>query len=118
MKGIHNYILITIMLLSTAYSYVHVAYSLAESDVPARTEALWLLVFALLVAMWIVKEPHQTDKSPVSGLGMIAFIAWPIVLPYHLVKTRGVEGLVQFLGFLALQFLPFFCGLFAYVYFT
>ena len=118
MKGIHNFILLIIVLISTAYSYVHVAYGLKETEIPPSTEALWLLAFALLTAMWIMKEPMQKDKSPVSGLGAIAFIAWPIVLPYHLIKTRGMEGFMQFLGFVWLYFAPFLSGLVAYAYYS
>ena len=74
-KCIFRDALITIILLSVLYSGVQVVYGLAESDIPERTEALWFLVFSLLVAMWIVKEFRQADKSPLSNFGMIAFIA-------------------------------------------
>jgi len=43
---------------------------------------------------------------------------FPLALPYYLVRTRGIEGIVYFIGFAALYFAPFLFGLVAYVYWT
>lgn len=118
MKEIHSLILGAIIVTSVTFTLIHIKYGLSELDVPERSEYLWVLIFTLLVAMWAVKEPKQTEHKGLSPFGAFMFFAWPLVLPYHLVKTRGIEGLVLFLGFVGLYYLPFIAGLIAYVYYT
>jgi hypothetical protein len=37
----------------------------------------------------------------VYDLGFFLYLAWPIVMPYYLIKTRGAKGLLVMLGFVA-----------------
>jgi hypothetical protein len=32
-------------------------------------------------------------------MGLFLYIAWPVIMPYYLVKTRGAKGLLVILGF-------------------
>ncbi|WP_049723448.1 hypothetical protein [Gilvimarinus polysaccharolyticus] len=118
MKGIHNLILLTITVVAAACTYVNIQYGLSEMDTPDRTEFLWMFVFALLISLWVIKEPHKSSQIPDFTFGALVFFAWPILLLNHLVKTRGFEGVILFVGFVAIYNLPFLSGLIAYVYFT
>lgn len=46
-----------------------------------------------------IKEPQHREFDAPFEFGAFMYFAWPIVLPYYLVKTQGVEGLVLFMGF-------------------
>src|SRR5690606_28466415 len=102
MKEIHSLILGTIIVASVIFTLINIRYGLSELDVPERSEHLWVLIFTLLVARWAVKEPKQIEHKGLSPFGALMFLAWPLVLPYHLLKARGVEGVFLFLGFVGL----------------
>lgn len=118
MKSIDNLVLYTLIAIVLAFSYVQVLFGLAEQDVSATTDLLWIFVFAALVAIWTTKEPKFKIFSPPFEFGAFVYFLWPVVLPYYLCKTRGSEGLVLFVGFVALYYIPFLSGLLAYVYYT
>ena len=98
--------------LSTAALYV--AYSMFvvffTEDWPAdHLDMLYQLVIVLLSVIYFEREnrryrhlyhPHE--------FGMFIWIFWPLIVPYYLVKTRGLVGILIFIGlivFLIVQFL-------------
>ena len=57
-------------------------------------EFLYPAMFYCGVVWWLRAE---AKKSPVTQMycpGLMAITAWPIIIPYHLLKTRGVRGLL------------------------
>ena len=79
---------------------------------------LWTVIFALVIALWTSNDAKSRGLYKPYEYYYFVFLFWPFVLPYHLVKTRGTEGLMMFLGILGLCFLPFLSGLVAWAYFT
>src|SRR6266446_1080062 len=68
-----------------------------------------LILFHWLGLLWIVGWWLRTDSrkrgvAAVYDLGFFLYIAWPVVMPYYLVKTRGAKGLLVILGFVATYF--------------
>jgi hypothetical protein len=116
MEKLPRYILLLLFTLSIAYSAVQAALNARLEVVSDTSDLAWAFVFSLLVAVWATKEPRQAEFSAPFEFGAFLYFAWPVVLPYYLTKTRGLEGIVLFLGFLALYFMPFLSGLVAYVY--
>lgn len=118
MKRIDNLVLYTIFSVSLIFAYAHVVLGLKEQDVSTTTDFLWMFVFALLVAVWTTKEPRFKEFCPPFEFGAFMYFLWPIILPYYLYKTRGSEGLILFVGFAALYYIPFMSGLLAYAFYT
>lgn len=116
MKSLDKNIIFTLLLLSFLLTIAEVYLNLQEQVVSDRTTVLWALAFAFLVAVWATKDPKQVDFQPPFDFGFIMYMFWPLMLPYYLVKTRGLEGLVLFMGFVAIYLIPFFSGLVAYAY--
>jgi hypothetical protein len=100
------------------YSAAQVALNMQGEVVSDGTDTLWAFIFAILVAVWAKKEPKQREFNAPFEFGAFLYFAWPIILPYYLIKTRGCEGWITFMGFLGLYLLPFLSGLLAYVYLT
>ena len=77
---------------------------------------IWFLVFSVLITLW-----SRTDKVyPVTRATgeysyLLMFFFWPIVLLYHLVRSRGVEGLMLYLGFASTYMAPYIAQLLAWV---
>ena len=64
-------------------------------------EYLYTAAFVCGVVWWLQAE---TQRSPVTRMycaGMLVSSAWPIIIPYHLLKTRGVKGLLPLFALIA-----------------
>jgi CDP-diglyceride synthetase len=111
-------IVIGVLIVSILYGLLEVIAALKEQATSEATNILWTLLFSLVIALWASSDAKSRDLYKPYEYSYFIFLFWPVVLPYHLVKTRGTEGLVMFLGILGLYFLPFLCGLVAWTYFT
>ncbi|MEX1033893.1 MAG: hypothetical protein WDZ30_11080 [Cellvibrionaceae bacterium] len=118
MKSLDKNIIIALVLISFLLSIVEIYLNLQEEVVSDTTTVLWALAFAFLVAIWATKDPKKSEFDTPFEFGFIMYLFWPLMLPYYLVKTRGLEGLVLFIGFVAIYLIPYFSGLVAYVYFS
>ena len=92
--------------LSILYSMLAVYVVVKGGTVSGRTGILWVIVFALLVALWTKNDKDKDHEQKPYEYSFFVFLFWPIVLPYHLIRSRGMEGLLMFLGFLAMHELP------------
>src|SRR5438132_11353764 len=52
-----------------------------------------------IIGWWLRTDSRKRGIIWVYDLGFFLCIAWPIVMPYYLVKTRGAKGLLVILGF-------------------
>jgi hypothetical protein len=68
------------------------------------------------VALWANNDARIRGEQKPFEYSFFIFLLWPVALPYHLIKNRGIDGLVMFIGFLALHELPSVAALFAYTY--
>jgi hypothetical protein len=76
------------------------------------TEVLWTFAFSLLISVWLKNDMIASGMETGAQVpGYVIFLFWLLVLPYHLVKSRGAIGLMLFAGFLALYFAPWFVEL-------
>ena len=51
------------------------------------------------IGWWLRTDSRRRGVLSVYDLGFFLYLAWPIVMPYYLVKTRGAKGLFVILGF-------------------
>ncbi|MDQ3650284.1 MAG: hypothetical protein M3458_08450 [Acidobacteriota bacterium] len=50
------------------------------------------------VVWWLQGDSRKYKAPPVYCLGMLVSVAWMVVIPYHLFKTRGRKGLIVIVG--------------------
>ncbi len=118
MHLIKNYIIITLIVLATLNSLVEIIVNLKEEVVSDQANFLWALIFLVLISMWAQRDALDSKKQYPFEYGYLIYILWPILLPYHLISTRGIDGAIQFLGLVLLYLMPFLSGLITYVYFV
>jgi polyferredoxin len=53
-----------------------------------------------IIGWWLRTDSRKQAVVWVYDLGLFLFLAWPLILPYYLVKTRGAKGLLVILGFI------------------
>jgi|SRR5215510_11464048 len=67
---------------------------------PAYTLLHWAAQL-WIIGWWLGSDSRKRGVVPVYDMGFFLCIAWPIVMPYYLLKTRGAKGLLVILGFIA-----------------
>ena len=57
-----------------------------------------------IIGWWLRTDSRKRNVAVVYDLGFFLYLAWPIVMPYYLVKSRGAKGLLVVLGFVGAYF--------------
>ena len=53
-----------------------------------------------IIGWWVTNDSRKRDLKWVYDLGLFLYLAWPFILPYYLIKTRGARGILAILCFL------------------
>lgn len=104
MEKATTYLSVTIIVLSLVFSAQQFYMGLHEIESTDSLYMLWMYLFTVLIAMWCDRD--KIGRGWPYEYGFFMFIFWPFVLPYYLVKTRALDGLVMFVGFVAFYLLP------------
>jgi len=67
-----------------------------------------ILVFVLLAWFWLDKKRDNFKDIP--DLGLFILLAWPVFLPYYVVKTRKAKGLFILAGLISVWLVGIFFG--------
>jgi hypothetical protein len=111
-------IVLCLLLAFILYGSLEIVAAVKGQNTTESTDFLCSLFFALSVALWASNDAKSRNLYRPYEYSHFIFLIWPLALPYHLIKTRGSEGLLIFLGLLSLYPLPFFSGLISWTYFT
>jgi hypothetical protein len=71
-----------------------------------------------IIGWWLRSDSRKRNFSWVYDLGFFLCVAWPVIMPYYLVKTRGAKGLLVILGFVAAYIGPVIAGIIVSVTFA
>ncbi|HEY0761932.1 MAG TPA: hypothetical protein VGD61_06125 [Pyrinomonadaceae bacterium] len=63
-------------------------------------EFLYEAAFLSGVVWWLRAETKRSAVTLVYCQGMLVGIGWLIIIPYHLIKTRGIKGLLPLFALL------------------
>jgi len=75
------------------------AYIGAQLPFPEGIRLIYLVGMLWAIGWWLRTDSRRRGVLSVYDLGFFLYLAWPIVMPYYLVKTRGAKGLLVILGF-------------------
>jgi hypothetical protein len=87
-------------------------------EVPGLYSLMGRLTFFWLIGWWVLKDSRRHGFKLVYDMGFFLFIAWPLILPYYLFKTRGIKALLTILSFLAVYVGTYVMGVLAYAIFS
>jgi hypothetical protein len=72
---------------------------------------LQYVVLFWLVGDWLMKDNRQHHIDWVFDMGFFLYLAWPLIIPFYLFKTRGVKALLIIAGFIAGYLGAWFLGM-------
>ena len=64
----------------------------------------------IAVILWVQKDAQRTGVTAVLDWGLFLWIAWPVVIPWYALRTRGRAGWRLALGLPGLILLPYLTG--------
>jgi hypothetical protein len=79
--------------------FAYGAYIGAQLPFPEVITLIYHVGILWAIGWWLRTDSRRRGVLSVYDLGLILYLAWPIVMPYYLVKTRGAKGLLVILGF-------------------
>jgi len=72
-------------------------YRAGGTEPPPELELLYTAAFTCGVVWWFRAEVSRHSLWPVYCPGLLLYVGWIIIIPYHLLKTRGAKGLLPLL---------------------
>lgn len=76
-------------------------YLAREAEPPPAFSVLYPLGLLWVVGWWLRDDSRKRGVGWVFDMGLFLYIAWPVLMPYYLLKTRGAKGLLALLAFAA-----------------
>ena len=96
--------LVLLIVLVFIYNFAVGIYFAQGVELSATVEFLYTSAFICGVVWWLNAETARSTVNALYCRGLLVAIGWLIIVPYHLLKTRGVKGLIP-LAALAASFL-------------
>ena len=90
--------LILLALLIFIYHFTAMFYQLAGLEPLPTVEALYIAALPCGIVWWFRSEQRKSAVTHVYCEGVTAYYGFVFTAPYHLLKTRGVKGLLPLLA--------------------
>lgn len=112
LRTILLYLFVTVAQVASGF---YVAGELEPS--PAFT-LLYTLGFLWAIGWWLRADSRERGIGWVLDMGLFLYLAWPFIMVYYLLKTRGVRGFLAVAAFAALYVGAALAGVVLYVLLT
>jgi hypothetical protein len=76
---------------------------------------LFYVGFGFAAALWMHADSRRLAIREDIDQGWFVYLAWPVLLPYHLFKTRGKRGAVTLLGLVGLYVATYLASLLVFL---
>jgi len=90
-------------------------YLAGQAEPPPAFTLLYALGLLWTIGRWMRRDSVKRGVAWVFDMGLFLYIAWPFVMPYYLLKTRGAKGLLPILAFVGAYFGALVAGALLYV---
>src|SRR3978361_1861360 len=104
--------------LGTLVAFVSVetaAFAYRGQALPHETEALWALLVGVAWSWWVSADRQRNRRSTAFEFDALVFFAWPVVVPYYLVTSRGGRSTRSSLAIWGFYAWPFLVAIACYV---
>jgi hypothetical protein len=74
-------------------------YAGVEAEPPGAFTLMSWVALLWIVGWWLRVDSRKRRVAWVHDMGLFLMMAWPFIMPYYLIKSRGARGLLIILGF-------------------
>ena len=85
---------ILIFALLAAMEVERGACAVRHTDVSGPSTILQYVALLCLIAYWLEVDSRETKTLRLWDMGFFLYVAWPVIIPYYLVRTRGLKRAV------------------------
>lgn len=89
--------LILLGILIFIYNFAVVLYFAIGIEPSPTLEFLYVAAFPCAAIWWLRSDTRRSAVTPMYCHGLLMSVGWFAIIPYHLLKTRGVRGLLPLL---------------------
>ena len=89
---------VLLVILVFVYNFGAGIYRAGGLEVEPGLDFTYSAAFLCGVVWWLRAETRGHSVWPVYCPGLLLQVGWIIIIPYHLIKTRGVRGLIPLLA--------------------
>jgi hypothetical protein len=75
-------------------------YLARDIEPPSAFTFLYPLGLLWLIGWWLQTDSRKYGVAWVFDMGLFLYIAWPLIMPYYLFRTRGLKGFLPILAFI------------------
>ena len=83
----------------TLTQIAHGIYLASEVEPPPAFTLIDYVGLLWILGWWLLADSRKRGIAWVYDMGLFLSIAWPFIMPYYLLKTRGAKGLLLILAF-------------------
>ena len=90
-------------LLYIFLTFSHIArglYLASDIEPPPAFTVIYGAGLLWIVGWWLLRDSRKRNIAWVFDMGLFLYVAWPFIMPYYLLKTRGAKGLLLILAFI------------------
>jgi len=103
----------------TAFLYLYIVftqiahgfYSARDIEPPPAFTLIFSAGLLWIVGWWVLRDSRKRSVPWVYDIGFFLVVAWPVIMPYYLLKTRGAKGLLLILAFVGTYLAAFAVGM-------
>lgn len=100
----------TAILTSAFCALAAALYQLAQVEPSPCVETFLWNAPGVAVLVWFDKDARRSRVQNVYDWAFLLLMAWPVLIPWYTLKTRGRKGWLLMLGMLALMLVPLLVG--------
>jgi hypothetical protein len=63
---------------------------------------LYYILLLSLIGYWLERDSRKHHITWVFDMGFFLYLAWPFIIPYYLLKTRGSKAFIIIIGYISL----------------
>ena len=89
--------LVLFAILIFIYNFAAALFLASGSELSPPVEFLYRAAFLCALIWWLRSDAHRSSVKPLYCQGVMMSIGWFVIIPYHLLKTRGAKGFLPLL---------------------
>jgi hypothetical protein len=91
-------------------------YTAHEMDMPGPLWAIYYAIQLTALGIWLERDNRRLRVIRIWDIGFFLYLAWVIVIPYYLIKTRGLKrGFLIMLAWVGAYIVAYVVGLLMFV---